>query len=217
MRRIYDPDVHCGARTRRDDPDNPGEKLLCTKAKGEGTTHLGQGRCKFHGGASPWAIIKGGEALARQQAEAAVQRFGLPRQVDPATALLEEVWRTAGAVDWLRGQIDALEGDESLVRGTALVRRMDGPNGTTITTEVQPGVNLWLDLYQKERRHLANVCSQALAAGVAERQVRLAERQGEMVGALVRGLLDDLGLEGPQRDRALEAARKRFTLMAGNG
>lgn len=43
MGRPFDPEVHCGAKSRK-----PGQ--LCTQTKGFGTAHPGKGRCKYHGG-----------------------------------------------------------------------------------------------------------------------------------------------------------------------
>lgn len=45
----YDPDKHCGAKTS--DKTNDGSP--CTHVKGYGTAHVGVGRCRFHGGATP--------------------------------------------------------------------------------------------------------------------------------------------------------------------
>jgi hypothetical protein len=51
---------------------------------------------------------------------------------------------------------------------------------------------MWLDLYMTERRHLATICRTALAAGIEERRVRLAERQAERVSDAIRGMMFDL-------------------------
>ncbi len=41
--KTFDPERHCGARSRRDGAP-------CQRDKGYGTQHPGRGRCKFHGG-----------------------------------------------------------------------------------------------------------------------------------------------------------------------
>jgi len=41
---------HCGARKRQ--PRHPGE--TCARPAGWGTWHVGYGRCKLHGGATPY-------------------------------------------------------------------------------------------------------------------------------------------------------------------
>ena len=47
-KRTYDPERHCGAKTRQEGTTGKGSP--CTFTKGQGTDHPGQGRCKFHGG-----------------------------------------------------------------------------------------------------------------------------------------------------------------------
>ncbi len=72
----------------------------------------GANRCRFHGGAAPQVKAAAKRRLAVEQAAEALKTFGLPRTVDPRDALLEEVYRTAGAVDWLHQQVQALTPDE---------------------------------------------------------------------------------------------------------
>lgn len=54
-------------------------------------------------------------------------------------------------------------------------------------------------LEAEERDRCANFSTKAIAAGLAERQVRLAERQGVMLAAVIGKLVDGLGLSGDQR------------------
>jgi hypothetical protein len=77
----------------------------CEQAPGWGTNHPGIGRCKWHGGAAPNYEQK----VTHLRAAAAVEVYGLPRDIDPHDALLEELARTAGHVDWLRVQVGNLE------------------------------------------------------------------------------------------------------------
>ena len=42
----FDPDKHCGAKI-------PNQDRLCMQPKGFKTDHVGEGRCKYHGGATP--------------------------------------------------------------------------------------------------------------------------------------------------------------------
>src|SRR3954453_7669825 len=59
----------------------------CRKAAGAGTTHLGIGRCKYHGGASPNHQV----AAEKKMAEARMRTYGCPIDVEPHVALIEEV------------------------------------------------------------------------------------------------------------------------------
>src|SRR5216110_3198844 len=73
-------------------------RAACTQAAGWGTPHPGTGRCKNHGGCTPTHVAAGTKALAEQ----AVATYGLPLDVSPTEALLDEVKWTAGHVAWLR-------------------------------------------------------------------------------------------------------------------
>jgi hypothetical protein len=147
-------------------------------------------------------VIAAAQRRAEETAAAELAARHAPdRDIDPVTAILEEVRRCAGTVEWLRSQVEALD-PESLVRGTRTVRRVDGPDGTTTTTEAGPGVHLWWRLYGQERDRLRMVCRDAISAGIAERQVRLAERQGELLADGLTWLLRELGHEGDEHATA---------------
>jgi hypothetical protein len=50
-----------------------------------------------------------------------------------------------------------------------------------------------------ERDRCAGFATKAVAAGLAERQVRLAERQGQMLAQVIKAILDDLDLNADQQ------------------
>lgn len=158
---------HCGAALRQ----TPGG--LCKRAKGQGTDHVGIGRCDRHGGSTP----NHEKAANGQKAAAAVVTFGLPREIDPQTALLEEVHRTAGHVAYLGDVVAKLEQDE--------LKQLDPSERFE-----QPAV--WVRMYQDERKHLTRVAAAAIGAGIAERQVRLAEEQGRQLANVLRDVLGDV-------------------------
>lgn len=62
----------------------------------------------------------------------------------------------------------------------------------------EAGAHAWLKLYQAERAHLVNVCKAAIAAGIEERKVKLAEQQGSLLADVIRRILADLNLTGEQ-------------------
>lgn len=182
---------YCGAKKRQ------GEGC-CMRPAGWGTSHPGTGKCKLHGGGTPNHKTAAKAEIARQ----AVVTYGLPREVAPDVALLEEVHRTAGHVAWLGEVVGQLEqGDVTwgLAEETDIPGGEDGGGG--VTTKHKAGVNVWVKLYQDERRHLASVCRDALAAGIAERQVRLAEQQGALLAGAVNRILDGLELTRAQWER----------------
>jgi hypothetical protein len=58
------------------------------------------------------------EAAARETMAKAVRTLGLPIDVDPGKALLDEIHWTAGHVAWLRYKVQELETVDRLTRGT---------------------------------------------------------------------------------------------------
>jgi hypothetical protein len=189
----------CGANTKRG--------AICGKPAGWGTSHPGTGRCKLHGGASPTHV----KAAQRREAERAVELFGLPREVDPHEALLEEVHRAAGHVAWLGDVVGGLDKNQ-LVHGIA--RTVQHPDGT-LTVEARATVNVWVRLYQEERHRLVRVAKLAIDAGVAEQQVRLAEEQAKQLAAVIRAILTDLGHD-LEDERVRDVVRLRL-IEGGNG
>jgi hypothetical protein len=183
----------CGANTKRG--------AVCNQPAGWGTPY-GHGRCKLHGGATPTHV----RAAQRREAERAVAVLGLPREVDPATALLEEVHRSAGHVAWLAEVLGQLH-HQQVVHGE--VRTVPGPDGPR-TVEAGAVLNPWVKLYQEERDRLVRVAKAAIDTGVEERRVRLAERQAQQLAQLIRAILTDLGHD-PADEQVRQVVRLRLT------
>jgi hypothetical protein len=188
---------HCGAKKKQG-------KGACHRPPGWGTDHPGQGRCKLHGGGTRSHRQK----AARERAAAAVATYGLPREIEPQDALLEEVHRAAGHVAWLQKVISALQKDE-LIAGVA--RTVQLPDETT-RLEYSAGLSVWVRLYHSERDRLVRVAKAALDAGVAERQVKITEIQARLLADVVTAIVTDLG-----HDLADEKTRKivRLRLIEG--
>ena len=154
--------------------------------------------CRVHGGRAPQVKAAAARRLAEQAATKAVQTLGLPVDITPTEALLEEVRWTAGHVAWLRGRVQELNttGDApELTWGTTKTKTGGDDYGTT--EEAKPSV--WYELYTRERVHLVRVCDAAIKAGVEERRVRLAEQQGDLLALAIRQILDAFGLSGDPR------------------
>lgn len=181
--------------------------------------------CNSHGGAAPQ--VRAARARRRAEAEAAraVATLGLPVDISPTEALLEEVRWTAGHVQWLRRQVQELEdsvvvaGHDSddpvkahpLTWGTTKVKTGGDDAGTT--QEAKPSI--WYVLYENERKHLVTVCAAALKAGVEERRVRLAEQQGDLVATAIRRILDALHLTPEQQQLVPTVVPAQLRLIAG--
>lgn len=163
----------CGAKlTSRDG--------TCRNWAGQGTDHLGFGNCKNHGG-NTQAGIKHAATLMQQTRDL---QYGAPRKVDPHTVLLEEVYRAAGHVEFLRKKV---------------IELVDGEMIETNIAGKAP--NFWIRWYQDERDRLVHAAATCIKAGVAERQVRVAEEQGRILAEAIRLILKELGLS-PEQQRA---------------
>lgn len=178
----------CGARAKS--TGNP-----CRRPAGSGTDHVGDGHCKHHGGSTQ----SGKKHAAKQAANKAVATYGLPRNVDPATALLEEVHRTAGHVEWLGQVVGELE-VKALVWGRTKVKRGGDDHGTTKEAKE----NAYLALYRQERAHLVRVTAEAIKAGVEERRVKVEEHRATMMVDALGNVFDNLNLTDEQLDKVNE-------------
>jgi len=152
--------------------------------------------CRYHGGGAKH-VRKA--ATKRDQLERVFDTYGLPREVDPHTALLEELHRTAGHVAWLGQIVVMLDTDEG--KGKLLEKTMFGE---------QPAV--WIKLLSQERKHLIDVAKACVAAGIAERQVKLAETQGQIIATVIQAVLTDLGVADKPEVPAI--VRRHLSLAA---
>jgi len=143
----------------------------CKQPSGAGTQHKGFGACRHHGGNSPAHNVSAARMAVRQMAQELC--------VDPVTALLSTVHQTAGMVQWVRNQIETFEGN-------------DDPE--TFALEL----GLLAELYDKERNNLAKFSKMAIDAGIAERQVQLAEATAQVLVHAIRGVLGGLTLTDEQ-------------------
>src|SRR5215217_667392 len=190
--------------------------------------------CRYHGGNARqvkakaairaevlnWGLgdttVDPGEVLLRlvTQSAARVERYAM---------LLEEAYEAAERLK-RAFDADALEIDEDKeMAGTAredldrifntggvaaLVGNTYGAAkdvGVYVTGEAIRGL---ADLEAKERERCANFASKAVAAGLAERTVRVAERQGQLMVEMVQAALREVDLS-PEQASAFKAALAR--------
>lgn len=163
----------------------------CTLPAGWGTSHIGIGKCKLHGGRAPSHIL----AAAKEEYR---RLLGNPIEINPLDALLWCIKLRAGEVQWLSDRIAELEQDEwfeDTIMGKAF------------------------HLYVRERQHamqdLARFSQMAISLGIAERAVKLAETYGELLARLIQGILGELELTDEQRAKAPSVVRKHLIAMDG--
>jgi len=156
--------------------------------------------CKRHGGHAPQVIAAAERRRQQAEAQAAVVTYGLPIKIDPALALVQEVHRTAGAVAFV-GAIIASMDQKDLVWGVAeqTVTAGGDEGGGGTQTKYKAGKNVWLQIYQDERKHLAAVARDALGADAAGRVAAVFEQIGTAYVAMFERVLDRVELTPAQR------------------
>src|SRR3954449_9112667 len=154
----------------------------CKRPAGWGSDHPGWGRCKLHGGNTP-----NGRRYAYQlEAIAQVPRMGGEVDVEPTDALLYCVRREAGRQAWLRTMLEVETADDAEIAE---------PN-----TRVAGFARLEIEATER----LARFSKMALDAGVAERRIRIAERQAQALAHAFTTALDAsaMGSRMSAQDRA---------------
>lgn len=194
-------------------PEHQRRECVADRHRGAGPCHsprmVGDGdKCRMHLGR------KAAEVIAEAQARQAVVTYGLPRDISPTEALLEEVRYTAGHVAWLRGKVQEIEQDKQLVWGVTEQVKKEATEFPGVDSTVSARPNVWLDLYYRERKHLVDVTKAAIAAGIEERRVRLAEAQGSLVAQVIRAILADLHLSAEQEARVPEIVPRHLRALA---
>jgi len=170
-------------------------------------------RCRHHGGATKQAKAgasrRKGEAIAAK----AMETYGLPVEVSPVDGLLQEVCRTAGHIAWLEQRIRALDESEIAWGRTEQVEKAatEFPGIDTTSSAVPHAL---LKLYREERGHFVNACKTAIAAGIDERRVRLAESQGQLMVDVIRGILGDMNLSVDQQARVPDVVPRWLRLVS---
>lgn len=195
--------LFCGAKRRREDS-------TCRRPSGWGTDHAGWGRCKLHGGATENHV----ESVRHQQAQATAQLFGVPREQDPITGMLETYHQTLGILDAVEAmclQLLPAEVTWGVVRekrvgsGEAGSEQGEGESLTPPEREYAAGVNIWVKLLAEWHDRAFKEAEAMLRLGLDQRKVEIASSQ---VAALVAVLLSpELALSEDQRRAAARILR----------
>lgn len=156
-----------------------------------------------------------GKSLAAVRAQVAVRdevlRWGLgDAKVDPGELLLRLVTQSA-----MRAEAYASELARIVAEKGDLQKALTGDSYTASAegAPVKTGeyVRAMTKLEADERDRAGNFAAKAVAAGLAERQVRVAERQAALAAEFVQAVLADLGLAGTPQ--ATAAISRHLTLL----
>jgi hypothetical protein len=190
--------------------------------QGWGTSHFGTGRCKLHGGASPHAELAGVVYLARREATT----MGVPLAIEPQDAILECIRIAAGEVAYASERIAELNADQAIGpmitrhhrvltadRGADLLDHQDQPRMVIESTVAPAELHTWIIVRQRAMDRLVNYSATALKAGVEERQVKIAEQQGEIIAAIIMATLTELGVAANPQVPAI--VHRQLTAIAG--
>lgn len=157
--------------------------------------------CRHHGGSN-----KRVRALATVRAEAAKWTLGESTD-DPGEVLLRLITQSRQRADAYASEIERkIEAAQDLYGEDFTLERILVGDTYAVTGDgdrVKTGeyIRGLVQLEAQERDRLAGFASKAIAAGLAERQVRLAERQGEMLAHVLAAVMGDprLALTPEQR------------------
>lgn len=165
----------------------------------------GQKVCAKHGGRAPQNRRAAAIRQMDEEGRRILAAYGGSLEISATEALLNEVCRTAGHVEWLSQRVAELQESE-MIWGTTRIKEGGQDGGTTQEAEA----HMWLKLYKDERTHLVRVCSEAIRCGIEERYVKLAEAQGALVADAVKAILGDLKLTEQQQALARNVVPMRL-------
>lgn len=170
--------------------------------------------CNIHGGSAPAVKAKAVERTQQDAARRALMALGEPEPIDPAQALLNLIAWKHGEVRWLRDKVQEQE-PAALVWGMAEHKEGVGPEGPVNLDVTKAAPNVWWSLLRQAEDQLAEYASKALRAGVAERQIRLAESTGAAIAGVVNVILDRLQLNAVQRGLVPTVVPEAFRMLKG--
>lgn len=142
----------------------------CIKTAGWGTDHPGYGPCKHHMGSVPTVALN----AHKQAAVAHARSLAGEMDISPVEALLWGVRLGAGAVAYWRDLLD----------------REDLPIEVALAVE---------NTYGEERDRMVKTAAICIQAGLAEKRVKIAERQGTMVTAMLEAAMQENGISAAKQ------------------
>jgi hypothetical protein len=146
------------------------------------------------------------------QAQATAQLFGVPREVDPITGMLEAYHQTMGILDAVEAMCMQLLPAE-VVWGVVKEKRVgEGEGGgddaeglTPVEREYAPGVHIWVKLLEAWHDRAFTEAERILKLDLDSRRVELS--QGHVAAMVTVLLSPDLALSDDQRRAAARILR----------
>lgn len=181
----------------------------CPRMAGQGTVHLGAGRCVAHGGAKSRGRAAGAWLMAH--------RFGQELDCSPWEGLLRAVRIAAGKsayCEFVLGQAtDDLELEGRFGRSEEGIL-LHPDTGEPLGGGEMRNLSWWVDKSEVWSDRLARYSKMAVDAGVAERLVAQVEAEGAAIGRVLEAVIDELGDDAPIELVGRLRARMRRELLA---
>lgn len=197
-----DPSL-CGAATRSGGS--------CKRKAGAGTDHKGYGNCAHHGGSTPNGVKHAARLAAVPELE---QLLGYELEdADPFEALTTCIKITRAEIRFYDRRLSELGSMEDFA-DRQRVEELDR-EGDVHDLRKAPALSIWQVERTKAVERLGRFSKMAIDAGVAVRQVELAESLGEEIADVVASVIDALGLSVEQQRRVPELVRAHLTLLEG--
>lgn len=183
-----------------------GERCTARKTNGQpcrGWRVAGSDKCNRH--------LFNPDARAKAAVRAEVMAWGLGSpDIDAGETLLKLLSQAVARAERYAAELEEHVAESDSLR-QALVAQAYGEFGP-----VGEYVRGLVVLEAQERDRAANFAARAITAGLATRQVELAERQGALIAEVLRAVLNDpeLGLSEQQRKAAPGVARKHLAIAS---
>ena len=146
--------------------------------------------------------------------------MGVPEKIAPADALLWCVAITAGEVRYLTTKVQELSEDELLGRPLTTTHEKGytekGSKDLRTATRAPSELHILVRERQRAVDRLSKYSKMAMDAGVAERQIQLAENQAGMLAGLLERVFGGISLTAKQR-AALEPVLERELMLLETG
>lgn len=187
--------------------------------------------CRMHGGSAPQvrqaARVRAAELDAHATAVRMVARAGV--DVDPIEHLLESLHRAAALVEvWgsMVAGLDELGAERALggIRGELGYNKVVSEDSRdelrvvahdslmVLNSNGQAHIHPYVVLYEQALERRAKFAKLCIDANITERQMNLAEHQGQLMAQVLRGVLTDLGVM--DRPEAPGIVRKHLALVS---
>lgn len=187
--------------------------------KCRGTAIAGLDKCRMHcGQKTSVAREKGQQNIARDKIGALLASLGHDAHEDPLEGLMREVGRSAMAVQVLGSMVAELDapGAKDAKDAKDSVDSVDSQDSEATVygpNHLGDGApHILVTMWNEERDRHARYCKLAIDAGIAERQVRVAEAQARMLAGVISAVLDDreLKLSGRQKEIGKKVAARHL-------